>query len=84
MGVFVEAMSVGIDEYEIQAGGKCKVPSAKVVHKGAAISEIGATQLYFSYEVAWEKSDIDWASRWDHYLALSNTQVGWLFELLKR
>ena len=78
VGVFVEAMSVGVEEYQIDKKdkGKCKVPQAGVSHKGAAISETGETKLYFSYEVVWEKSDIDWAARWDHYLALSNTQVG--------
>ena len=76
----MEAMSVSTEEYTFSGdgsgGGSCKIPPAGVVHNGAVISETGATRLYFSYEVVWEKSDIDWSSRWDHYLALSNTQVG--------
>jgi len=77
VGVFVEAMSFAADEYKLSGGGKCQLPSGGAAHKGAAVSETGSTKLFFSYEVVWEKSDIDWSARWDHYLALSNTQIHW-------
>ncbi|XP_073930639.1 transmembrane 9 superfamily member 4 isoform X2 [Castor canadensis] len=34
-------------------------------------------QLYFTYSVHWEESDIKWASRWDTYLTMSDVQIHW-------
>merc|ERR1719305_190331 len=33
--------------------------------------------ISFTYSVSWEKSDVKWASRWDIYLEMSDTQIHW-------
>ena len=35
------------------------------------------TSVTFSYSVQWEQSNIAWASRWDTYLHMSDTQIHW-------
>ena len=37
----------------------------------------GDTKLRFTYQVVWEESEIQWASRWDTYLAMSDVQIHW-------
>ncbi|XP_077991140.1 transmembrane 9 superfamily member 4-like [Glandiceps talaboti] len=34
-------------------------------------------KILFTYEVQWVSSDIQWASRWDTYLAMSDVQIHW-------
>ena len=41
------------------------------------VNTAGPTELYFSYSVHWEESDIRWASRWDVYLNMSDVQIHW-------
>ena len=41
------------------------------------VSLTGETSLHFTYSVEWHKSDIKWASRWDVYLEMSDTQIHW-------
>ncbi|KAL5016485.1 hypothetical protein ScPMuIL_006074 [Solemya velum] len=72
----VEARSVNNGGFDI-AEGKCKPKSAEEVNKPQAIKEKGTTDIVFSYEVHWEKSDIRWASRWDTYLTMSDVQIHW-------
>lgn len=31
----------------------------------------------FTYEVEWRESDVQWASRWDIYLAMTDVQIHW-------
>lgn len=33
--------------------------------------------MNFTYSLVWERSDIQWASRWDTYLSMSNAQIHW-------
>jgi transmembrane 9 superfamily protein 2/4 len=33
--------------------------------------------IIFTYDVRWEKSDIKWASRWDVYLKMTDSQIHW-------
>ena len=35
------------------------------------------TKIRFTYEVQWKESDIQWASRWDTYLAMTDVQIHW-------
>ena len=35
-------------------------------------AENGDMEVIFTYDVIWSKSDIQWASRWDHYLKISD------------
>ena len=41
------------------------------------MSLTGETSLHFTYSVEWHQSDIKWASRWDVYLEMSDTQIHW-------
>ena len=41
------------------------------------VSLTGETSLHFTYSVEWHQSDIKWASRWDVYLEMSDTQIHW-------
>lgn len=33
--------------------------------------------VYFTYSVSWQESSVKWASRWDIYLEMSDTQIHW-------
>ena len=41
------------------------------------MSQTGETSLHFTYEVEWHSSPVKWASRWDVYLEMSDTQIHW-------
>merc|ERR1712002_772349 len=41
------------------------------------VSSAGETSLHFSYQVVWERSQVKWASRWDVYLDMQDTQIHW-------
>ena len=41
------------------------------------MSLTGETSLHFTYSVEWHRSDVKWASRWDVYLEMSDTQIHW-------
>ncbi len=33
--------------------------------------------IYWTYDVVWLKSDVKWASRWDAYLKMTNSEIHW-------
>mmetsp|Transcript_32780 Transcript_32780/g.53178 ORF Transcript_32780/g.53178 Transcript_32780/m.53178 type:complete len:655 (+) Transcript_32780:51-2015(+) len=33
--------------------------------------------IFFTYDVAWQPSDLKWASRWDVYLHMTDNQIHW-------
>lgn len=33
--------------------------------------------VIWTYDVTWAKSDVEWASRWDAYLKLTNSEIHW-------
>eukprot|EP00004_Rigifila_ramosa_P004635 TRINITY_DN15117_c0_g1_i1.p1 TRINITY_DN15117_c0_g1~~TRINITY_DN15117_c0_g1_i1.p1 ORF type:complete len:625 (-),score=159.52 TRINITY_DN15117_c0_g1_i1:31-1905(-) len=37
----------------------------------------GPTNVTFTYDVVWEASDVEWASRWDTYLLVTDAQIHW-------
>ena len=37
----------------------------------------GPTRVAFTYEMTWEESTIQWTSRWDTYLDMSDVQIHW-------
>jgi len=74
VGFVVETASVDKSGLEID-GGKCKMTGA-----GSGPQEVssnGETKLHFTYQVSWEPSPVKWASRWDVYLEMSDTQIHW-------
>ena len=67
-----------------------KVEASSVLHKnGPTCSEDPASlddqcvdagcpsTITFTYDVEWERSDIKWASRWDLYLKMTNSEIHW-------
>jgi transmembrane 9 superfamily member 2/4 len=49
--------------------GLDKNPQPQPIRKGA--------DIVYSYDVLWEDSNIEWASRWDAYLRMSDGSVHW-------
>merc|ERR1719418_229839 len=41
------------------------------------VNKDGETTLHFTYSVQWEQSEVKWASRWDVYLDMQDTQIHW-------
>uniref|UniRef100_A0A0L8IFU7 Transmembrane 9 superfamily member n=1 Tax=Octopus bimaculoides TaxID=37653 RepID=A0A0L8IFU7_OCTBM len=74
VGFEVEAQSIDFSELTVQ-GKKCTVKSKEP--KPQKINEKGETKVIFSYSVDWQSSHIQWASRWDTYLAMSDVQIHW-------
>jgi len=73
VGFLIETQSIGKSGLEIKGDGTCSVSS-----KGPQeVSPAGETSLHFSYQVVWERSQIKWASRWDVYLEMADTQIHW-------
>ena len=39
--------------------------------------DVGKTRIYWTYDVLWTESDVRWASRWDLYLHMTDSQIHW-------
>jgi len=73
VGFLIETQSIDKSGLEIKGDGSCSVSS-----KGPQeVSANGETSLHFSYQVVWERSQVKWASRWDVYLEMADTQIHW-------
>ncbi|KAG1660058.1 Transmembrane 9 superfamily member 4 [Nymphon striatum] len=72
VGFEVQTSSVDLSAYKFEKNG-CSFP------QGAKKLEVNpaGTKLLFTYEVAWESSELRWASRWDTYLTMSDVQIHW-------
>jgi len=73
VGFLVETQSVDKSGYDIKDDGTCSIASTGPQE----ISSSGETDLHFSYQVSWERSEVKWASRWDVYLEMADTQIHW-------
>uniref|UniRef100_A0A8L2QWA3 Transmembrane 9 superfamily member n=1 Tax=Rattus norvegicus TaxID=10116 RepID=A0A8L2QWA3_RAT len=68
--------SIRLEDLKIDEKSSCTLPEGA----NSLPQEIDPTkenQLYFTYSVHWEESDIKWASRWDTYLTMSDVQIHW-------
>jgi transmembrane 9 superfamily protein 2/4 len=36
------------------------------------------TEVIWTYDVAWEESDVEWASRWDVFLSMKGDEIRWV------
>ncbi|XP_071952458.1 transmembrane 9 superfamily member 4-like [Antedon mediterranea] len=64
------------DGLEIVDDKTCSVDKAKpLVFQEVVAGE--SQEIYYTFEVNWEPSDVRWASRWDTYLAMSDVQIHW-------
>ncbi|XP_041357103.1 transmembrane 9 superfamily member 4-like [Gigantopelta aegis] len=76
VGFEVAPKSYDLKEVTANKDGKCTYKSdAKI--KPQKINLEGTTEILFTYEVYWEHSDMEWASRWDTYLHMSDVQIHW-------
>ncbi|XP_051150458.1 transmembrane 9 superfamily member 7-like [Andrographis paniculata] len=56
----------------------CKTSSQTVLRSGIHPQEIeSGKEIVFTYDIYFESSDIRWASRWDTYLLMNNSQIHW-------
>ncbi|XP_064607167.1 transmembrane 9 superfamily member 4-like isoform X2 [Liolophura sinensis] len=74
VGFEVEARSVDYSNYEILKENECKIKQSGIPQQ---VNENGNTKIRFTYSVTWQESDVQWASRWDTYLAMSDVQIHW-------
>ncbi|KAF5917894.1 hypothetical protein HPG69_010047 [Diceros bicornis minor] len=68
--------SIRLEDLKTDEKSSCTLPEGT----NSSPQEIDPTkenQLYFTYSVHWEESDIKWASRWDTYLTMSDVQIHW-------
>nr|XP_033770538.1 transmembrane 9 superfamily member 4 isoform X2 [Geotrypetes seraphini] len=68
--------SIRLEDLKIDEKGACTLPDPS----SSAPQEIDSTrenQLFFTYSVQWQESNIKWASRWDTYLTMSDVQIHW-------
>jgi len=73
VGFLIETQSIDKQGVQIQDDGSCTLDS-----KGPQeISSNGETNIHFTYQVVWEQSNVKWASRWDIYLDMADTQIHW-------
>ncbi|KAH9504663.1 Transmembrane 9 super member 4, partial [Bulinus truncatus] len=75
VGFKVRPQSFAKGEIKIDENtGECVLENGKSPQK---INDDAPTDVWFTYSVTWEDSDIGWASRWDIYLAMSDVQIHW-------
>jgi len=73
VGFLIETQSIDSNGVQMKDDGTCSLDS-----KGPQeVSSNGETNLLFTYQVVWEQSEIKWASRWDVYLDMADTQIHW-------
>ncbi|KAK7100214.1 transmembrane 9 superfamily member 4-like [Littorina saxatilis] len=77
VGFEVEPYSVSFDQLSKSADGGCSLKTTERKPSPQKLSEKGETELFFSYEVEWRRSEVRWASRWDIYLAMTDVQIHW-------
>uniref|UniRef100_G3SMU9 Transmembrane 9 superfamily member n=2 Tax=Elephantidae TaxID=9780 RepID=G3SMU9_LOXAF len=68
--------SIRLEDLKTDEKSSCTLPEGT----NSSPQEIDPTkenQLFFTYSVHWEESDIKWASRWDTYLTMSDVQIHW-------
>lgn len=82
VGFEVETSSILMDE--ISLSGKDATNNCELSQNPSGMRPQPATtdnnkelKIYFTYSVAWKRSDISWASRWDIYLAMTDVEIHW-------
>jgi transmembrane 9 superfamily protein 2/4 len=75
VGFRVETASVAKDRLSINDDGKtCSIKDSSGFQQ---VKKSEPTELFFTYSVKWEQSEIRWASRWDIYLSMADVQIHW-------
>jgi len=73
VGFLVESHSLDKSSVQIKEGSACSITD----QKPQEIRPDTDNSVVFTYSVTWEESDVKWASRWDVYLEMSDTQIHW-------
>jgi len=73
VGFLIETQSVDKAGLDIKGDGSCSISSTGPQE----VTLTGETALHFTYQVVWERSQVKWASRWDVYLEMADTQIHW-------
>uniref|UniRef100_M3Z2F4 Transmembrane 9 superfamily member n=1 Tax=Mustela putorius furo TaxID=9669 RepID=M3Z2F4_MUSPF len=68
--------SIRLEDIKADEKSSCTLPEG-TSSSPQEIDPSKENQLYFTYSVHWEESDIKWASRWDTYLTMSDVQIHW-------
>ncbi|XP_065062319.1 transmembrane 9 superfamily member 4-like [Rhopilema esculentum] len=75
VGFEAEVRSLSSGSVEIGKDEQCKIGKEKLSPQ--EIKENEETEILFTYEVGWVKSDLAWSSRWDTYLSMNDVQIHW-------
>jgi len=73
VGFIIETHSLDKESVTINGDNTCTIND----QKPQVIRTDGENPIYFTYSVSWQQSDVKWASRWDIYLEMSDTQIHW-------
>ncbi|EPQ02048.1 Transmembrane 9 superfamily member 4 [Myotis brandtii] len=68
--------SIRLEDLKTDEKSSCTLPEG-TKSSPQEIDPTKENQLFFTYSVHWEESDIKWASRWDTYLTMSDVQIHW-------
>uniref|UniRef100_UPI00358E0783 transmembrane 9 superfamily member 4 n=1 Tax=Myxine glutinosa TaxID=7769 RepID=UPI00358E0783 len=68
--------SASIKALSASADGSCKRPGTEAVEP-QEIDPTKENNVLFTYSVTWKASNVQWASRWDTYLTMSDVQIHW-------
>jgi len=72
VGFLIETHSLDSSSVQIQEGSSsCTISD----NKPQEINKDAENSLRFTYSVSWQQSDVKWASRWDVYLDMADTQI---------
>lgn len=72
VGFLIETHSLDSSSVQIQEGSSsCTISD----NKPQEIKKDAENSLRFTYSVSWQQSDVKWASRWDVYLDMADTQI---------
>jgi len=88
VGFEIKAGSFAAEAYTVRDDGTCTVSTSgssmpkpfalqAPAKKDAPDRDTQAQKVIFSYGVRFEESEIAWASRWDTYLHMSDTEIHW-------
>jgi transmembrane 9 superfamily protein 2/4 len=54
-----------------------KVTRALPPQPVSSANQPSGEEIYWTYDVMWEESDVKWASRWDLYLKMTDSEIHW-------
>eukprot|EP00051_Salpingoeca_urceolata_P004593 m.66175 g.66175 ORF g.66175 m.66175 type:complete len:632 (-) comp13723_c0_seq1:123-2018(-) len=81
VGFEVQPASFDISSYESLSGGTCSLKQgaekASQILDFNKMEKTDSTRIVWTYSVRWQPSDVAWASRWDTYLKMPNTDIHW-------